>query len=86
MEAMQAYQANGSTGADRPEPLQVHLSVRERRGLAWLRLWSRGQITRWKVARKYRPHEAVMDPREMATFQALFDLESAANELLKERK
>ena len=81
-QTLAANKARGDVSPD-TSPLQVHLSVRERRGLEWLRLWSRTTITRWKVRRKYRPREAVMDAGEMATFEALISLEKSVQEILK---
>ena len=81
-QTLAAKKARGDVSPD-TSPLRLRLSPQERRGLAWLCRWSRGQITHMKVRRKYRPREAVMDPREMATFEALISLEKSVQEILK---
>ena len=62
--------------------LHMRLSGCEQRGLAWVREWSRRQLTRWKRSRKYRPREMVIDAEEAATLEALIDLEKAVARLL----
>ena len=64
---------------------RLRLTARERRGLAWLRDWSRQALTHLKRRRKYRPHEQVIEPDEAEILSALVELERAAETLLKGR-
>ena len=74
------------TGADvgtpGPQPSRLRLSDRERAGLIWLRERARHWLTAAKRARKYRPHQQVIDDDECEQLTALVQLEKAAATIL----
>ena len=84
-QTVQAHQTDSAVGATGSQSPSLWLSGRERRALAWIKLWARQQLTQAKRARKYRAHEQVMDPNEVELLQALVALEQATGQLLQDQ-